>query len=147
MRAFMLKKYHNQVGFTLAESLFSLFITLMIVSALPSILLNVSHHTPFSSNAEMTVRQFFHFIQDELLYSTHHNIRSDGIDFQQPDGTTVTIDTYGTVLRRRVNGEGYETYLHEVASFHVKEHSEKEFTLQVEIQGGHVYEKTFFSFK
>ncbi|NIK29630.1 competence protein ComGF [Thalassobacillus devorans] len=97
---------HN--GYTLAETIISLLIFSLLTALLsPTFqLLSIDNH-----NQELSIHQLFHFLSDELSYNDLKTVTATQVTFQSPDDEIISIEKYGTTIRRQVGGRGHETLI------------------------------------
>ncbi|MFC4022800.1 competence type IV pilus minor pilin ComGF [Oceanobacillus longus] len=103
---------HREKGFTFVTLL--LMITILS-STLPflSYLIQFADYEP--NYDEISAQQFFHFIRNDVIKST--TIEASGKKLylnQKYEDVTATIELYGSLIRRQVNGQGHEVYLRDV---------------------------------
>lgn len=124
-------------GFSLLSILFAMTILFM---SMPFIvyLIKASFYTSYYE--ELSVQQFFHFMQDELIMAEYYEVDRHVVSFFV-DGETVTMDKHGSNIRRQVSGKGHEIFLRDVQAITFNSVS---FGVQIQVttlEGEH-YEKT-----
>ena len=139
------KKYANTIihpnenGFTLVSLLISLAIIGSTLTLIPTIyrLIEYDSHT-----SEYSIRQFFHFLSDEIYKNQYDYVENNTIHLTSESGKRITISFYPEVIRRQVNGDGHEIFVRDIDTFHVKE---LPYGLHVSIitTTGESYAKTF----
>ncbi|UOQ42532.1 ComGF family competence protein [Halobacillus salinarum] len=130
-------KGQNEKGFTMAETLVSLVITIMILGlALPLFpLLDWKDY-----EKELEVRQCFLFIQDELNEASTIEFTSTELVVTNGDGDQIYLEQYSDQIRRRVNGKGNELLLGGISQIsYLLTESEEALELKITLKGG----KTF----
>lgn len=130
-------------GFTFIEALFALILSLLILSSLPFVVKQIATYKPYSTLKDMDANQLFHFIQDEIHKTIHLTHTPRGIDLLQSDGKRITIEQYGSSVRRQVNGQGHEILIHDVTDFHTVSENEYILVMSVTTTKGDSYEKVF----
>lgn len=133
---------NNEKGFTLLNQLFSLLI-LMICIPIQGAILNTLHHQN-SYYEELSIQQFFNFIQKEVNQSIAFTTSSDKIVLHLFNDDVVTIELYRQLVRRQLNGKGHEIYLRDIESFQIRS-LPFGFTIHVTSLKGDHYEKTIES--
>ncbi|WP_176555818.1 competence type IV pilus minor pilin ComGF [Virgibacillus ndiopensis] len=107
----------NEQGFTFITLLVTItifFMTLPFVGYIPKTI-------TYSSNYdEISVLQFFNFLRDDVIKATDFTIDSNRINLNMKDGTVVSFEQYGDIIRRQVDGQGHEIYLHDIKNFELK---------------------------
>lgn len=108
--------YHaDESGF----SFISVFVSLTIlVVTLPfmSYVLQSIHVSSYYE--DMSVQQFFHFLQDEVFMASDYDVKSSRLELIDDD-ETITFELFGTNIRRQVNGAGQDIYLRDVKNLMV----------------------------
>ncbi|MCA0970095.1 ComGF family competence protein [Halobacillus litoralis] len=132
----------NNKGFTLLETLISL-LTAMIILSLSYPLLKALDSPSYYQ--EQSARQFFQFVQEEINHSTQVSITGSSLSIQDGEGRTVTIESYGTNIRRRVDRRGHELLLRDVKSFHVMAEG-GDVRISILMEGGLELEKQIYVF-
>ncbi|GGM31627.1 competence protein ComGF [Paraliobacillus quinghaiensis] len=129
----------NENGFTLVSLLISVAIIGSTLTLIPTIfrLIEYDSHT-----SEYSIRQFFHFLSDELHKNKYDYVENNTIHLTNESGKRITISYYPEVIRRQVNGVGHEIFVRNIETFHVKELS---YGVHVSIitTSGESYAKTF----
>ncbi|WP_081498525.1 ComGF family competence protein [Oceanobacillus massiliensis] len=109
-------------GFTF----FSALLTLSILSiCLPFLGYLISAADYNSNYSEISVQQFFHFVQDDFIRSSSAETNGRKLYLQQDFAdSTVTLEQYGSTIRRQIDGQGHEIFLREVkeVTFHPLPH-------------------------
>ncbi|QHE52949.1 competence type IV pilus minor pilin ComGF [Pontibacillus sp. HMF3514] len=137
-----IKNLNNDRGITLLEALLSLFITLLILQALPYVLKTVWIYSQQSPQKDVEVYQLYHFIEQDLYTTRSISTISDGVRLYKQNGDQVDIEQYGNMIRRQVNQQGHQGLLHNVKSFEVRS-SSKGFSILLQNEGGSIYQKLF----
>ncbi|MFA1821546.1 competence type IV pilus minor pilin ComGF [Virgibacillus oceani] len=93
---------------------------------------------------EISVQQFFQYLRNDVIQSTGYHIRSNPsrIDLELENGNIATIEPYGSLIRRQVDGRGHEVYLRDVKQIQLKR-LDYGFQLNITTAEGENYEKTF----
>ncbi|MFG6121050.1 competence type IV pilus minor pilin ComGF [Thalassobacillus sp. B23F22_16] len=126
---------HN--GYTLAETIISLLVFSLLTALLSPIFQLLSMD---NRNQELSIHQLFHFLSDELSYNDLKTVTNTQITFQSPDGDIISIEKYGTTIRRQVGGRGHETLLTGVRDVEFTI-SNNLLVIKITDQGGSEYEK------
>lgn len=69
---------------------------------------------------ELSVSNFFYFLQQEINHAVHVQTTSSGLLLRQKDDHFVQIEQNGTNIIRTVNNGGYEILLFDVEKIHFK---------------------------
>jgi|SRR5690625_3902160 len=134
---------HNDNGHTLLSMLFALAIFSLTIPFLAMLISN----TNYTSNYNMSsVQHFFHIIRDDLLHSPTYAIKKNKIYLSNFQDQEITIEHYGSLIRRQVNGLGHEIYLRQVENVTFKKlpyglHA------TVTLNGGETYEKSIIFYE
>ncbi len=109
--------HKNQSGFSLVNTFFSLVIISSILVFIPSIyqLLDTRNYTN-----ELSIRQFFHVLNDEIQTQTFDHHTNNTIHLRKRTNEKVTISLYGSVIRRQVNHTGHEILVRDIRDFNIK---------------------------
>ena len=68
-----------------------------------------------STYSEISVQQFFQFVRDDIIDATNIYVTNGKLYLVKPhENKTATLELYGTLVRRQVNGKGHEIYLRDV---------------------------------
>jgi len=132
----------NEKGMTLIEALLSLFITLLLLQALPFVLKSVWVFSQQPPNDDIPIYQFYRFIEQDLYKTRAIETLPDGVRLQKQNGDWIDIEQYGQIIRRQVNGQGHQWLLQEVQSLEVQSTSNG-FKLILTQEGGARFEKRF----
>ncbi|KGP72984.1 competence type IV pilus minor pilin ComGF [Pontibacillus yanchengensis] len=138
-----MQKPINKNGFTFIEALFALILSLLIISSLPFVVKQIASFHPYATLDDMEANQLFQFIQDEIHKTISFTKTSKGIELLQSDGKRITIEQYGSIVRRQVNGQGHETLIHDISAFNSTSSNEHTVMISVITLKGESYEKTF----
>ncbi|WP_047979922.1 competence type IV pilus minor pilin ComGF [Ornithinibacillus contaminans] len=126
----------NEFGYTLYKLLFILAI---IAICLPlQIAILKSLQLP-ASYEEISIQQFFHFIQQDVIKAEGVQLANDKIILEL-DGDLVTIEEYGRLIRRQVNRQGHEIYLRDIGNMTISP-LPYGFTIGISSLQGEIYEK------
>jgi len=137
-----IRNLNNERGISLLEALLSLFITLLILQALPYVLKTVWIYSQQSPQKDVEVYQLYHFIEQDLYATRSVSKISDGVRLFKQNGDQVDIEQYGNMIRRQVNQQGHQGLLHNVKSFDVMINPES-FSILLQKEGGSIYQKLF----
>ncbi|WP_377559133.1 competence type IV pilus minor pilin ComGF [Ornithinibacillus salinisoli] len=92
---------------------------------------------------EISVQQFFHLLQNELINIKKIDISSKRLLLTLQNGDKASIEKYNTLVRRQVNDMGHEIYLRDIQNLQFTPLPNgvrvKVMTLQ-----GELYEKVLF---
>lgn len=133
----------SEKGFTFLTMLVILAILAMSLPFLAYLTKSASYSTNYD---EIAMRQFFQFLRDDAIHATSYHINDTTLVLEKDEDTSVTIEKYKDLIRRRVNKQGHEIYLREV----------KELSFTPDPNGTHVtvtslkgerYEKTIIFYK
>lgn len=106
----------NENGFTFI-SMFFIIIILAISFPFFGYILQASDYE--NNYQEISVQQFFQFVRDEVIKSTNIRVTDKKLFLEQKyEQVTATLELYGTLVRRQVNGQGHEVYLRDVKELH-----------------------------
>ncbi len=130
----------NSRGFTLAETLISLMITLLILS-LSFPLLTFLHYQ--SADDELAVLQCFTFVQEELNDAEDVRVQPAFIDVKNQSGENIRLELYADSLRRRVNNKGNEFLIKNVKTVQF-EKKNRLIVMTIQMKGGDQFEKELF---
>jgi competence protein ComGF len=128
----------NEHGFTFYTVLFSLAVIIMCIPLYGAILKSIKDHSYYD---EISIQQVFYFIQQDVIQAINYRVDNEKIYLTLIDGDTVTIEQYGPVVRRQVNGQGHEIYLRDIQDFKVQS-LDYGFSLSITSSKGEYYEKT-----
>lgn len=104
---------NDQKGFTLSEVMISLTTILIILALTIPLLHSVKGKSYYE---EMAAQNLFTFIQDEVNRSRSITVQSNKVTITDIDRRKVVIESYGSVVRRSVDGRGYEVLIQEIQS-------------------------------
>jgi len=105
----------NSRGFTLLEMLVVLAVVLLVVSFFP-LLLDVRWlHEKQNEFQPLEWQVFLQQIKSEIREAKELENVSTTLYAYKPTGEKVSFETYGTLIRRRVNGQGNEIVLQNVS--------------------------------
>ncbi|WP_264188321.1 competence type IV pilus minor pilin ComGF [Halobacillus litoralis] len=99
-------------GFTLLEVMISLATIMLILSLVTPILSILSFHTEYEQ--PLAVRQLRNFLQEELNQSRSYTFTKQALTIIDKDKRQVLIEKDGNVIKRTVDGRGYEFLLQNV---------------------------------
>ncbi|MFG6114351.1 competence type IV pilus minor pilin ComGF [Halobacillus sp. MO56] len=101
----------NINGYTLAETIISLLIVTLMLSFLPPLFQLFSTD---NQQQELSVRQFFTFTSDELAFNDIISVQSTRLELLSYHGELITIERYGSSIRRQVGGRGHEVLVRDI---------------------------------
>lgn len=128
----------NKNGFTLVSLLLSLAILSSTLVLIPAIYRLVEEKP---NTDELSVRQFFHFLTDEVHENKFDYTTSNSIYLKNESGESVTISSYLKIIRRQINGKGHEILVRNITAFMVQE-LPYGLRITITIITGDIYEKT-----
>lgn len=111
------KQVCSEKGFTLLESLLSLFIFMIISTFLVMFLSTMFHHVYKQNVHPFEWENFMRQAQMELRKSTNWRAEGNVLSFTMSDGRTATYGKYQNLIRKQVGGLGHEVLLQNIASF------------------------------
>ncbi|TLS36433.1 competence type IV pilus minor pilin ComGF [Pseudalkalibacillus caeni] len=129
-------KQANNTGFTLIELLIALSVLLILLSCITPFIKVI--FPPAASKLDMDEFQLFAYKLGEEIREGHQlTVTANGLEFLNYRGETVQYQSYGTMIRRRVNGSGHDVVLQNISQvlfsgtgkevrIHVKDHLDKE---------------------
>src|SRR5690625_3126984 len=83
----------------------------LTLSLLISLITSISYSTEYD---ELSIQQFFYILRDDLLFSSDVSVEHNKLYLELHSDEKATIEQYGRVIRRQVEGKGHEVYLREV---------------------------------
>ncbi|WP_209123048.1 competence type IV pilus minor pilin ComGF [Alkalihalobacillus sp. BA299] len=111
----------NEKGFTLIEVILAFIIFLILVSLFPLIIKVIPIILPPTEQPHMLqVELFFNQFSMEVREAEDIQVTGSAIYLSKPNETIVTIERYGTMIRRRVNGQGHEVFLRHISTVSFK---------------------------
>lgn len=129
----------NERGFTLVTILFSLAIISTTLALIPTIyrLLDQQSYTD-----ELSIRQFFHFLSNEIHENDFNYVQANTIYVTKQTGEKISISSYQDMIRKQTNQTGHEILVRNIHTFIVEELS---YGIHVTITTitGEIYAKTF----
>lgn len=105
----------NRNGYTFLHLLYSLTVTLLIISTFSAILtffLKTSEHSTDLHPYEWHV--FLIQLQKDIKRANHFHVESNSIQYENTKGEQITIHQFGQVLRYQNNGTGHIVMLQNV---------------------------------
>src|SRR5690625_4466843 len=105
--AYTLSK-NNECGYSLFSMLLALSIFSLTIPFLSTLIINIHYETNYN---DISVQHFFYMIHDQLLHSKSYDVRQNKLYLQQNLDERITIEKYGSLIRRQVDGFGHEIYL------------------------------------
>lgn len=102
----------REKGFTFITVLCSIVILSVSLPLLGYLLQSMNSKSTYS---EISVQQFFQFVRDDIIDATNIYVTNRKLYLVKPhENKTATLELYGTLVRRQVNGKGHEIYLRDV---------------------------------
>lgn len=136
-------QFKNERGFSYITTLLALVI---IVISLPILSFILNKLTSPKVYDDIQYKQFFHFIRDDALRASNVQALNDSIVFDMREGKAATLSLDKNLIKRQVQGKGYEVYVRNVKSFSA---IQNDYHIKVKITSnkGDVYEKTIPLYK
>lgn len=132
----------SELGYSLLSLLLALSIFSLTLPFLSTLVININYQTNYNS---LSMHHFFFIVREQLLHSRSYDVKNNKIYLQQLDDL-ITIEHYGSMIRRQVDGTGHEIFLRNVKDaifqklpygIHVK----------ITLTGGETYEKSLTYYK
>lgn len=137
------KKFQNEKGFTLLETLFSLVLFLMIISiTTSSIKTFIKRNYKHESVNRLELDNFMKEVQKEANKSISYSVHSDILLFEEFKQVTVSYRKYATIIRRQRLGAGHEIVLQNIKDIKFIQIGHKQILIKVVDLNGGIYEKT-----
>lgn len=130
---------NEERGITFISVLFSLAI---LLTTLPFLFFIFQSLPQKSFEEELSARQFFHFLRNELYASETVTIAPTSVSLKSKDGSEITIELYGNLIRRQVSGQGHEILVRNIKQVEFQAIAYG-FHATVVTKGGETYEKSF----
>lgn len=132
---------HKNQGFTLYETIFSLFIISIVVLLFPFVLAYIK---PVEQNKLQAkeVELFFMQTSREIHNAVNIYLQNHHLVVVLSNGDRASYEHYNNIIRRRVNNRGHEVLLQNIESVRYEIH-EKLVTIHIEGKRGEQYERTF----
>ncbi|WP_010096977.1 competence type IV pilus minor pilin ComGF [Ornithinibacillus scapharcae] len=108
--------FRSERGFTFFTLL--LIITVLII-CIPIYGVIIRAIPDKSYDQEISIQQFFHFLQQECNKSTTVYSEKHQILMISPGGERVSFEQYGNLIRRQVNKLGHEIYLRDIKNWSI----------------------------
>ncbi|MGI8316154.1 competence type IV pilus minor pilin ComGF [Halobacillus mangrovi] len=128
---------NSNKGFTLSETMISLTLLMVMLSLSYPLLHSLEGPSYYK---ELSARQFFIFIQQEVHYAREASVEGNSFQIIDSRHRSITIEQYQNIVRKRVGGKGHESLLSKVKLFTVQQ-TGSDFLVQVELEGGEAYQK------
>ncbi|GIO27512.1 ComGF family competence protein [Ornithinibacillus bavariensis] len=128
---------NKEKGFTFYTILFILTILIMCIPIEAAILKTMKNHSYYQ---EISIQQFFFFLQQEVIQASELFVHSDGRITLRAKEDLITIELYGDNIRRQVNGQGHEIYLRKIKEIQFAEEASG-FIVTITDKKGYIYEK------
>ncbi|WP_216831711.1 competence type IV pilus minor pilin ComGF [Alkalihalobacterium elongatum] len=107
----------NERGFTLIEVILTLTILIILVSLFPLIVRIIPVITPPTEQPHiMQVELFFNQFSMEIREAREIHVMGGRLLLYKSNGSVVSIERFGTIVRRRVNGLGHDVFLRHVSN-------------------------------
>lgn len=117
----LFKIIRNQKGFTLIESLLSLYILSFISILLIMLLSTLLFQTNSKKLHPFELENFVIQAQSELREANEWGVNNNVIFMTSRHDEHITYSTYNELIRRQVEGRGHEVLLQNVSSFSCEE--------------------------
>jgi competence protein ComGF len=115
------QKMSRTGGFTLLEMLIVLLGVLLVLSFLPALLdVRWLQKEPLQRFNRLEWHVFLQQLKSEVRESAQLETNGTTLYAYKRNGEKVSFERYGTIIRRRVNGQGHETVLQAVADVRYK---------------------------
>lgn len=105
----------NENGFTFI-TMFLIIIVLAVSFPLLGYMIQTADYE--NNYQEISIQQFFQFVRDEVIKSTNTRVTDKKLILEQHPNVTATLELYGSLVRRQVNGQGHEVYVRDVKELH-----------------------------
>ncbi|WP_096201237.1 competence type IV pilus minor pilin ComGF [Bacillus sp. FJAT-45350] len=102
----------NTKGFTLIETIISFSIFLLVISLLPLFINALSNDASTPQKFEFTL--FCNQLSMDIREASSIHLTGTTLYLYKPSGATVSIEKFGNLIRRRLNGTGHDVLLREV---------------------------------
>ncbi|MFD2046054.1 competence type IV pilus minor pilin ComGF [Ornithinibacillus salinisoli] len=124
--------------------MYSMLLMVTIITITLPLIIHIIKTVDFESDYdEISVQQFFHLLQNELINIKKIDISSKRLLLTLQNGDKASIEKYNTLVRRQVNDMGHEIYLRDIQNLQFTPLPNgvrvKVMTLQ-----GELYEKVLF---
>lgn len=131
--------HSNERGFTLVTILFSLAIISTTLALIPTLYRLIDQQ---SYTDELSIRQFFHFLSNEIHENDFNYVEANTIYVSKHNGDKISISYYQDMIRKQTNQTGHEVLVRNIQTFNVEELS---YGIHVTIKAntGEIYAKTF----
>ncbi|MFD1066240.1 competence type IV pilus minor pilin ComGF [Oceanobacillus locisalsi] len=139
--------WNNQNGFTLISILVAFTILALTLPFVHYALSTLSFKQTYTE--ALSVQQFLIHLHDDVIASTSVHVADNQLHVRfldRNDNTekTATFSQYNRSIRRQVNRQGHEIYLHDVSDVVFEEQTNAIF-LTITTESGDVYEKTIYN--
>lgn len=124
-------------GYTLAETIISLLLVTLMLTLLPPLfqLFSIDNR-----QQELSIRQFFTFTSDELAFNDIVSVQSTRLELTSYHGELITIEKYGSSIRRQVGGRGHEVLLRDIETIQFSLQN-NQLLVVIKSSGGKSFEK------
>jgi competence protein ComGF len=132
---------NNEKGFTFIHLLIAITILSIFLPFLGYLLNAAAYNNNYS---EISVQQFFQYLRNEVIQAVDYRVRpsQSRLFLELENGGTATIEQYGSLIRRQVNGTGHEVYLRNVAQVDFS-NIDYGFQISITTSEGEFHEKSF----
>ncbi|OLO42879.1 hypothetical protein BTR23_02450 [Alkalihalophilus pseudofirmus] len=111
----------NENGFTLIEVILAFALFVMVVSLLPLIIKAVPVIFPPTEQPHiLQVELFYNQLSMEIREANEIRVIGNSLYLTKPNDTVITIERFGTLIRRRVDGYGHDVFLRHVSDLSYK---------------------------
>ncbi|CDQ17987.1 competence protein ComGF [Halobacillus karajensis] len=107
-------------GFTLSEVMISLLVSFTILSLSVPLF---SLLKPDDSYSSLSVDQLSEIIQGEINQAQSYTVRNQSISVIDQNQRHISLEFYGTNIRRTVDGSGHEVLIQDVKAISFEQHS------------------------
>lgn len=139
-RRFVYMAIHkHEQGFSLVSMLVMSTIFFMTLPLLIYITKSVTYESNYD---ELSIRQFYQFLRDELIQATSYTINQNQLVLVAPDGDKISFMQYNHEILRKVDGQGHDVYLRNVEAILFKKLSYDGIQVEITSLEGNKYEKS-----
>lgn len=101
----------NEGGFTFISMILAITILSLTLPMLAFLIQSVKYETTYEA---LSIHQFLYFLRDDMLMTSEYTIKNNELYLKYPDDSTVMYIQSGSLIIRKVDGEGYEIYLRDI---------------------------------
>jgi len=98
-------------GFTFISMILAITILSLTLPMLAFLIQSVKYETTYKA---LSTHQFLYFLRDDMLMTSEYTIKNNELYLKYPDDSTVMYIQSGSLIIRKVDGEGYEIYLRDI---------------------------------